>query len=283
MKVTTYENAEAFLNRTQAALEADEAVNSLMLGICLTLKQHPERIKQPPCFRTVEDEDGLVLSVMMTPPHELIVSGHRDDMEDAIVALAKSLKAEGIMLPGSFGPKQPALVFAQHWTEMTGQDYQLVSAQRVWELRKVLLPTPTHGHLRSAVESEIETLAAWWRGFHTDIWGGDGPDGATETVRQRVQDGRMFVWDVDGQPVSMAIKTRPVRHGISVSMVYTPPELRGKGYATACVGELSRLLLESGWAYCSLFTDLANPISNHVYEKIGYRPVCDYDKYTFVS
>jgi predicted GNAT family acetyltransferase len=165
---------------------------------------------------------------------------------------------------------------------MTGQSYASKSAQRVWELREVLLPTPTHGHLRSATASDAETLSAYWYGFHQDVWGDGDLDAFVDIVKQRIEDGKLYVWEVEGQPVSMAIKTRPVQHGISVGMVYTPPELRGRGYATACVGELSRLLLDSGWAYCSLFTDLANPISNHVYEKIGYRSVCDYDKYTFV-
>ena len=77
------------------------------------------------------------------------------------------------------------------------------------------------------------------------------------------------------------MKTRPTRHGISVSLVYTPPELRGRGYATACVGELSRKLLGAGREFCALFADLANPISNHIYERIGYRPVCDYEEYRF--
>ena len=79
----------------------------------------------------------------------------------------------------------------------------------------------------------------------------------------------------------MAMKTRPTRRGISVSFVYTPPEFRRRGYATACVAELSRLLLESGRQFCSLFTDLANPTSNHIYQQIGYRPVADFDQYSF--
>jgi hypothetical protein len=62
-------------------------------------------------------------------------------------------------------------------------------------------------------------------------------------------------------------------------MVYTPPELRRRGYASHCVAELSRALLAEGYDFCALFTDLANPTSNHIYQEIGYRPVCDYDSY----
>jgi len=40
-------------------------------------------------------------------------------------------------------------------------------------------------------------------------------------------------------------------------------------------------LLDEGRRFCALFTDLANPTSNRIYHKIGYRPVCDFDEYVF--
>jgi predicted GNAT family acetyltransferase len=77
------------------------------------------------------------------------------------------------------------------------------------------------------------------------------------------------------------MKTRPTRRGVSVSYVYTPPELRGKGYATACVAELSRQLLQSGWEFCTLFVDVANLPACRAYQKIGYSLVCAYEEYHF--
>jgi predicted GNAT family acetyltransferase len=65
--------------------------------------------------------------------------------------------------------------------------------------------------------------------------------------------------------------------------VYTPPAQRGKGYAANCTAAVSQLLLDAGWDYCALFTDLENPISNRVYEKIGYEAVCDYADYHFAQ
>lgn len=88
------------------------------------------------------------------------------------------------------------------------------------------------------------------------------------------------MWD-DGQPVSLAGYSGPTPHGIRVGPVYTPPAQRGKGYASACVAALSRLLLDGGRAYCFLFTDMGNPTSNPIYQAIGYRPVCDVDEYRF--
>lgn len=70
-------------------------------------------------------------------------------------------------------------------------------------------------------------------------------------------------------------------NGVRVGLVYTPAELRRRGYATSCVSRLTQLLLDSGKKYCCLYADLANPASNRIYEKVGYRPVCDGEFWRF--
>ena len=97
----------------------------------------------------------------------------------------------------------------------------------------------------------------------------------------KIADRLLYLWDVGGVPVSLAGGTRPGVHCISVGPVYTPPEHRCRGYASACVAALSQHLLDAGWEFCTLFTDLANPTSNSIYQKIGYRPVCDFNEYLF--
>ena len=92
---------------------------------------------------------------------------------------------------------------------------------------------------------------------------------------------RLLLWEVEGTAVSMAGYSGPTPNGIRVAWVYTPPENRGKGFAGACVAALSQKLLDDGRKFCFLYTDLANPISNHVYQKIGYEPVTDATVYSF--
>ncbi len=60
---------------------------------------------------------------------------------------------------------------------------------------------------------------------------------------------------------------------VRVSLVYTPPELRGRGYAGAVTAAASQQALRAGAQELLLYTDLANPVSNSVYQRIGYRPV----------
>jgi predicted GNAT family acetyltransferase len=90
------------------------------------------------------------------------------------------------------------------------------------------------------------------------------------------------LWE-DGGLVSMACKNRPTRKGISVGMVYTPPEARRRGHATACVGELSRQLLQTGREFCVLFADILNPTSNSIYQIIGYRSLGNFAEYEFLE
>jgi hypothetical protein len=63
--------------------------------------------------------------------------------------------------------------------------------------------------------------------------------------------------------------------------VYTPPELRGRGYASALTAHVSAEQLAAGRSFCFLYTDLANPTSNRIYVALGYERVCDSVEYAF--
>jgi ribosomal protein S18 acetylase RimI-like enzyme len=80
-----------------------------------------------------------------------------------------------------------------------------------------------------------------------------------------------------------AFRERVPPNGIRVNAVYTPPRLRGRGYATACVAALSSAQLRAGRRYCFLFTDLANSTANEIYQRIGYVAVGDVDQHEFSS
>jgi predicted GNAT family acetyltransferase len=101
-----------------------------------------------------------------------------------------------------------------------------------------------------------------------------------EAILRRIHDRDVFLWD-DGGPVSLAALGRRTPHGVSIGPVFSPQERRGRGYASACVAALSQRMLDQGWAFCTLFTDLGNPTSNKIYQAVGYRPVCDFTEIRF--
>jgi len=257
MHVTTYPDAAAFLQQTQPALEAGGAADSLMLGMCLRLTRYPERIETPPCFKTVSDDQGLVLAAVMTPPFQVVVSGPRGDLDAAARVLAAELLAERWHVPGVQGPAEVAALVAARLAEASGRRPRLERREHLYELRAVCIPVPAHGRLRVAGEPDAALIARWWYGSSHAAFGQADAAESDRVARRCIADGDVYVWDV-GRPVSQAVKTGPTPRGISIGRVYTPPEERGRGYATACVGELSRLLLAQGRDYCTLFVEAAN-------------------------
>jgi predicted GNAT family acetyltransferase len=279
MKVNSHASAESFLSDTRVHLEADEIANGLMLGICDRILKGTEYTQETPCLKTVND-DGLVMAAVMTPPHNLIVYSHQGDLYRGAGVLIESLVGEGWIVPGVLGPSEVSQTFAERWTELTGQGHTHEVRLRLLELREMERPVPDQGSLRQAAEADIDLAALWRYEFHREIFGETDQEEMREATVGRIKAGDIYLWE-DGRPVSMAMKTRPTRKGISVGLVYTPEELRSRGYATACVGELSRKLLQQGWEFCALFVDVTNVPALRTYEKVGYRPVCDYDEYVF--
>jgi uncharacterized protein len=280
MFVVHHQTAETFLARAQSTLEQHEAANNLMIGIAVRLHEFPDRIKTPPYLATVEDGERLVTAAVMTPPHRLILHAESDDPEP-LRLLARDLVAGGWPVPGVGALKSTSRAFAEMWSAVTGQPYRTSMNERVYELRRVNPPEPPiSGALRVATEDDTALMSEWVWGLIQDAGLEGTVEGAREITEMRIADRDLFIWD-HGGPVSTATKTRHSTHGIVVSLVYTPPAYRNRGYASAAVAVLSQQLLDAGWEFCALFTDLANPTSNSIYQRIGYRPVADFDEYIF--
>ena len=254
-----------------------------MLGLALTAQRSSERFEIQPFYAAVLGDDALQAAALMTPPHNLVVyAAPESDAAQAFTLLAQRLVQENWPVPGVLGPSQAALEFATLWQAQTGQAFRLNMHERIYELRQVIPPPPAAGHMRPALPDDLDLVARWLFEFNTEAL----PDEkitleeARKNAFNRIGDGSFYLWD-DGQPVALAGKTRPTPHGCCVGPVYTPPEFRNRGYATVLTAALSQLLLNSGKQFTALFTNLANPTSNSIYMKIGYRPVCDFDLYRF--
>ena len=143
-------------------------------------------------------------------------------------------------------------------------------------------PGRWRGRLREAGAEDHELAHAWLDAFVEEATSGDSPEDAAGWLERNAADpdGRLVLWE-DGATVSLAACGGATPHGIRIGPVYTPPELRGRGYASALTAELTRQLLAGGRDFCFLFTDLANPTANSIYQRIGYRPVTDVERWKF--
>ena len=283
MILKTFKTTAEFLKESRPALEENEAANNLMFGLALRLERLPERIKSPAYFAVMRRKRELQAAALMTPPHNLVVmSTNPDYSAEAFDLVARNLRNESWPVPGTIGPNDAALSFAKVWSSLTGETYTLSVHERVYELRKVITPPPPHGRMRLATQADLALVARWAHEFMVEALPREAgsAEEALETTRVKIEDLDLYLWE-DGQPVALAGRNRPTPNGYCVGPVYTPPAFRRKGYATALTAALSQVLLDSGKQFTALFTDLANPTSNNIYQKIGYRPICDFDLYTF--
>ena len=280
MKVTTFNDATSFLDTSLDYLEAHEVLNGLMLGIAFRLSQSAPRRRNRPFLAVVEDGGELVGAALMTPPRKMVLYSQLEQCQPVVEALNSALAGGRWTVPAVLGPANVADAWAKMWELANGRSPKPGTRQRVFELRKVNPLNIVPGQFRPALAENFEHVVAWIQAFHEDAHIQDDLESAELLARQKMQNGDLFLWQNEaGEPVSMAARNRPTRHGCTVSLVYTPATLRGHGYATACVATLSQQLLDDGFQFCTLFTDLGNPVSNYIYEKIGYTAVADFHEY----
>ncbi|MBI4729574.1 MAG: GNAT family N-acetyltransferase [Acidobacteria bacterium] len=271
---------ETFRARVDPFLRAREAENNLLFGILHAIQagRHPE------WFLSLLERAGEIEAVaIMTPPHNLALSMARDD---AARDLADRIHETGLAPPGVSGPANEARIFAERWVERGGGSFARTMAQRIYRLTAVRPPGGVAGSLRPASRGDLDLLTEWLIAFageagipgpqHDPAWARDRAEWSLRGDREG-----LALWETRGVPVSLAGFSGPTPNGIRVGPVYTPPARRRRGYASACVAALSASLLESGFRFCFLYTDLANPTSNAIYQRIGYEPVCDADMYRF--
>lgn len=278
----TYTAAADFLAVMQERLEAQDVLYGLMLGLALHLQAHPERIERLPYLATVLDAAGGCTAALMTPPRPLHLYSDQAEPAAALHRLAQDLHVNGWTLASVNGLTPLSTAFAQIWSQVHGVNYQVKWRERAFVLRKVDPPAYSAGAMRLATVADLDLVTQWIIAFNQEALGEQTLDHADtrQRVQVRIADQSFYLWE-DDEPVALAGTTRPTPRGIAVGPVYTPPTRRGQGYATSLVAQVSQQLLDNGRQFCTLFTDLANPTSNNIYQKIGYRPVGDYTAYWF--
>ncbi len=285
MRLVRYEDIEAFYPRAEPFLVAHEAEHNLQLGICSTLLQRGGDYAGPPYLALVEQDGEVAAAAIRTPPFNVVLSLMADEhLDEALTLLVGDLRVVYPDLPGVLGPAQISRAFAERWEAETGRPYSPGMRERIYQLTAVRHPSGVPGQMRRATHEDGALLEAWLAAFAAET----GVDGdlreparwVERALASPVRD--VMLWE-DGQLVSLACSGGRTPNGSRIGPVYTPPEARGHGYASACTAALSQMLLDQGRRFCFLFTDLANPTSNHIYQEIGYEPVGDVDIYLFGS
>jgi uncharacterized protein len=274
IEVERLEDAAEFLAEAEPLLLADEARHNLILGIAGTIRDAPDVYPLRNLW-LVRDGGAVVAAALRTPPYNLILA--RPASPSALEGLAGGIAEE---LPGVNGCVPEVDEFAALWTDRSGASARTNMRQGVYALQQVEPLAPAPGSARIATAGDRELALRWWIAFGDEVLheGGPGRENAEAMLDHRLASSSAGIvfWEDQGEPVSFAGWGGKTPNGIRVGPVYTPQELRGRGYATALTAEVSQRLLDGRLfdgrrRFCFLYTDLANPTSNAIYERIGYR------------
>jgi predicted GNAT family acetyltransferase len=276
MRVIRYEDPGSFREHVGEHLLTDEPRHNVMLGLLTTLVEQPEIY---PEYRLwlVESGGQYAGAALRTLPLSVLVAAPA--RPDALTALAREIAVEGGEIPGVGGALPEVDEFAHAWCEVTGVQVQSRMDQALHVLDAVEeVPTPS-GSSRRAGPEDLDLVLDWNRAFSEEAvphepW--DEERASKNLNRRLTSEGGSGIWLwEDPEPVCLVGYVDATSNIGRVGPVYTPPHLRNRGYATALTTRVSTEILRSGKRFCMLYTDLANPTSNAIYARVGYRVVCD--------
>lgn len=281
MEFNLYTDVHEFYNDTYDVLMYHEAQNIIPLGNIIIGNEGKDKTgwRDPAnwLMATVSEANVIQLTAIMTPPHNITLYATDNIISSkAISCLIDGLKHRQI--PGVTTEKTLAEYFAKEYTSRKGLTFKITMNQRIYELKEVNPDIKQFGVVRLLDEKDMYFFPYWAEAFNAANTYGKTemsiPQEA-ESYRYRLLTKKLYVLEDNGVPVSMAGYTREMQTAIGVAFVYTPPYFRGKGYASSCVAQISQIALGKGFTKCVLYTDLLNPTSNSIYQKIGYVPICD--------
>jgi hypothetical protein len=274
-EITFERNAKSFWDANKASLMAQESANNLPIGLLLGIVSG-ERTWRDLSLFSVKSEHAVVgQAVHAGGDKPMILTSMPPEASEALVEAA----IERGFLPNKVrGPVDTAERCARLFAADRGGRVTLRMNQGIYELTKVIWPNDEGGRLVKAEMAHRDITLRYAESFVHECFPEEAHplERAHAMVDRLLPQGQLFLWQTpDGEAVSMAARVRETPNTATLSVVYTPPQLRGRGYARSVVAHLSQRWLDRGKRACNLFTDLANPASNRAYTHIGYRKILE--------
>lgn len=267
IQLHVYEEVIRFKGDVIPFLEKNEQENNLILGVI-------QVVQEPIFMATAKQGEEEAIVFLQTVEKQMIVATSEISEED-IVELAKLLTKVYLDIPGLIGNKKIVQKLAEEIAVLENRKTTVVMEQGVYVLQQVKKKWNEEGIFRGINGNELPLIEKWIYQFCEDVKLPTTKEEAKQTAHTLITNNRLFGLEVDGKLVSVAAKTRPTTNNITVNFVYTPKEARKKGYASNCVAALSQRMLDEGYKTTTLYTDLANPTSNKIYQEIGYEQIME--------
>jgi RimJ/RimL family protein N-acetyltransferase len=279
MRVVTCSGPQPFLTRAEPLLKSDPFSTNVITTVTTRIASGAVPNNDENLWHTIEGEHGQVIGVAMhTPPHHMFLSRMP---RDALTVLAHEIDDRGREVSGVNGASESTAAFAKAWEAITGHSSRVDRATRMYRLVDLVWPEAVLGGAYRAESTESDMVAEWFAEFHDEAQPDAPVDDWTGMAQRRIESGDVHLWRAQGVPVALAaVSGAPV--GVArVGPVYTPPSFRRNGYGSGVSAAATAAALGLGAQHVVLYTDLANPTSNSIYQAIGYRPDHDAEERSF--
>ena len=268
IQLHVYEEIVNFKEEVTPFLEKNEQENNLILGVL-------QMVHQPIFMGIAKQGEESAVVFLQTEEKKQIIVATSEIAEEDIVELAKKLAEVYPNVPGLIGNKKIVQRLAEEIAVLANKKTTVAMEQGIYELKQVKKKWNGDEVFREVNSDELTLIEQWIYQFCEDVNLPTTKEEAKQTAHTLITNHRLFGLEVDGKLVSVAAKTRPTKNNITVNFVYTPKEERKKGYASNCVAALSQRMLDEGYKTTTLYTDLANPTSNKIYQEIGYEQIAE--------
>jgi predicted GNAT family acetyltransferase len=279
MRVSLHAGVRPFLAAAESFVREDPFSTNVIAVIAGAISAGTQPERGSYLWATVEDGAGRVVgAAMQTPPYALFLSRMP---EAAATTLAGVLADAGRDLPGVNGAVGSTAAFAEAWTARTGEKSRVVTAMRMYHLGHLVRPTNVLGSPQVATLIDSGLIASWLAAFHDEAMRLAPAEDWRAFADRRITAGQIHLWHNEGAPVAFAAVSSPAAGVARVGPVYTPPGQRRRGYGAAVTAAATAAVMGGAAHHVVLYTDLANPTSNSIYQAIGYRPDHDAEERSF--
>ncbi|WP_170289432.1 GNAT family N-acetyltransferase [Metabacillus lacus] len=268
-----YQDIQSFSRDTVPCLEKNEAFHNLLLGLLAASGKQGSSC--PLLMGVFQKKETIQLILFQTEPQQIIVSAAEPVSYGEIEVIASTLIHECSDIHGFVGERDITIRIAAEVAKQKNYQYRIVMNQRIYELRELKKQPDESGEFRKLTLQDLLFIENAVYDFCEDTLQPLTRSEAKNKCRELYGQGGLYGWAAEGRIVAMANATRPTRNNMNINFVFTPRELRGRGYASNCVAALTKSMLNKGYKTASLYTDLSNPTSNKIYMDIGFKPVGD--------
>lgn len=267
MRVIVDAEPGPFLDSVRDWLSRDPVGNNVLMTVMQSRVDGIEPVEDGIFLARILDGSSLAGVAVRTPPHPLLVSAMPPS---AVDALAAYLLAHEPSITAFNGTAEVARSLAESVAAVRGGSLSQLLGLGRFRLTTVIPPRRVSGAARQASSDNADLILRWTCVFYEDA--GEPVKPSPDRIRARIELGHSWLWEDGGEPVSLVNRSDPAAGVARISTVYTPKALRGRGYASALTAYVTQLILDDGFV-ASLYTDLANPTSNKIYQAIGYEKV----------